>query len=182
MRIKAAILCSLLLSSAFVHAESPNGHCSQLISLLRGDVGKVSCVSEKVLLADQPTINAFKKLADNGYKTVINLRTDKEGADLNAENKSVVQARMKYIQIPIDSNNPQDADAEKFIKAAKQETINPTFIHCGSANRAAAMWMIYSVVEQGEDKKAALAIAEKAGLKSEVMKKFAKRYINEHKK
>ncbi len=176
------IIIATLFFSIFAHAEAVNERCLQIQSALRGEVGKVSCVSEKVLLADQPTNNAFKKLADTGFKTVINLRTDKEGADLEAEHKSVEQAGMKYIQIPIDSNNPLDSDAEAFIKAAKQETANPTFIHCGSANRAAAMWMIYSVVKEGEDKKAALAIAEKAGLKSEVMRKFAERYINEHKK
>jgi hypothetical protein len=54
------------------------------------------------------------------------------------------------------------------------------FYCCKTANRAAAMWMIYRVVGEGKNEQDALIEAQKAGLKSEVMKRFVGNYIKEH--
>jgi hypothetical protein len=50
-------------------------------------------------------------------------------------------------------------------------------IHCASANRVGAFWMIYRVLEQGWSEDKALAEAERIGLRSPALKQFAHDYI-----
>ena len=48
---------------------------------LKGDVPHILCVDERVATGGQPTDAAFGKLAANGYRAVLNLRTASEGID-----------------------------------------------------------------------------------------------------
>ena len=87
---------------------------------------------------------------------------------------------MRYVNIPVVSSAPKFEQVGEFIKAVKDQSNQPMLIHCGSANRVGAFWMIYRVVEQGWPEDKALDEATRIGLKSEVLKKFAADYIASH--
>ena len=53
----------------------------------------------------------------------------------------------------------------------------PTFIHCGSANRVGAMWLIKRVKVDGWSVEDATAEAEAIGLRSVALKAFALEYV-----
>ena len=56
----------------------------------------------------------------------------------------------------------------------------PVFIHCGSANRVGAVWMIKRVLQDGWAMDRAQTEAEAIGLRSAQLVEFAKTYISEH--
>ncbi|HKA20310.1 MAG TPA: protein tyrosine phosphatase family protein [Blastocatellia bacterium] len=148
---------------------------------LKDDVPHLLCVDENFATAGQPKDAAFSKLATNGYRAVLNLRTASEGVDLKHEQEAVEKAGMRYVNIPVVSNSPKPEQAEEFIKAVKNKDNQPMLIHCGSANRVGAFLMIYRVVELGWPEEKALEESTRVGLTSPVLKKFAQDYIATHK-
>jgi len=148
---------------------------------LKEDVPHVLCVDENVATGGQPTDAAYAKLAANGYRSVLNLRTSSEGVDLKHEQEVVEKAGLRYVNIPVVSNSPKPEQAEEFIRAVKNKDNQPMLIHCGSANRVGAFLMIYRVVELGWPEDKALEESTRVGLTSPGLKKFAQEYIAAHK-
>ena len=148
---------------------------------LKDDVPRVLCVDENLATGGQPKDAAFAKLAANGYRAVLNLRTASEGVDLKHEQEAVEKAGMRYVNIPVVSSSPKPEQAEEFIKAVKNKENQPMLIHCGSANRVGAFLMIYRVVELGWPEEKALEESTRVGLTSPALKKFAQDYIAAHK-
>ena len=148
---------------------------------LKDDVPRLLCVDENFATAGQPKDTAFAKLAENGYRAVLNLRTASEGVDLKHEQEAVEKAGMRYVNIPVVSNSPKPEQADEFIKAVKNKDNQPMLIHCGSANRVGAFLMIFRVVELGWPEEKALEESTRVGLTSPVLKKFAQDYIAAHK-
>jgi uncharacterized protein (TIGR01244 family) len=147
---------------------------------LKDDVPRVLCVDERISTGGQPTDTAFAKLAANGYRAVLNLRTGSEGIDLQHEREAAEKAGLRYVSIPIVSSAPKPEQVDEFIKAVKDPVNHPMLIHCGSANRVGAFWMIYRVVDQGWPEDKALDEATKIGLTSPALKTFAHEYIVAH--
>ncbi len=140
---------------------------------LKDDVPRILCVDERIATGGQPTDSAFAKLAANGYRSVLNLRTTSEGVDLKHEQEVIEKAGLRYVGIPVVSSAPKPEQVDEFIKAVKDKDNQPMLIHCGSANRVGAFWMIYRVVEQGWPEDKALEEATKIGLTSPALKTFA---------
>jgi uncharacterized protein (TIGR01244 family) len=177
-----ASLFSIALLALLASGQQKGDRLKQLEASLKDDIPRMLCVSEDVVLGAQPSDEAFSKLAEEGFRAVLNLRTASEGADLEREAELVQKAGMRYISIPIASNAPDPGRVEDFIRAVKEESNHPMLIHCGSANRASALWMIYRVLEQGWPEEKALEEAKEAGLTNPALIKFARDYIASHKK
>jgi uncharacterized protein (TIGR01244 family) len=157
-------------------------HQAKVEQALKDDVPKVLCVNDQVTTAAQPKDTAYEKLAANGFRAVLNLRTDKEGVDLAHERELVEKAKMKYINIPVNGSDPKKEQVDEFLKVVKDKANYPLLIHCASANRVGAFWMIYRVVEFDWSEEKALEEATQVGLTSPVLKKFAQDYIANFKK
>ncbi|MEK6322589.1 MAG: protein tyrosine phosphatase family protein [Acidobacteriota bacterium] len=177
------LLTAALASLGALSAANPQQESTKLDKIqqaLKDDVPRILCVDERVATGGQPTDAAFAKLAANGYRAVLNLRTASEGIDLKHEQEAVEKAGMRYVNVPIVSSAPKPEQVGEFIKAVKDKDNQPMLIHCGSANRVGAFWMIYRVVDQGWPEDKALEEATKIGLTSPVLKKFAHDYIVAH--
>jgi uncharacterized protein (TIGR01244 family) len=111
---------------------------------------------------------------------VLNLRTASEGIDLQHEREAIEKAGLRYVNIPVVSSAPKPEQVDEFIKAVKDKDNQPMLIHCGSANRVGAFWMIYRVIEQGWPEDKALDEATKIGLTSPALKTFTHEYILSH--
>jgi len=182
-------LCLILLITASLSAASFAFHpqqtererLDQLEQDLRDDVPRVLCLSPSLVTGGQPSGRAFKTLAANGFRSVLNLRTANEWLDLAKERALVEQSGMRYLHIPVVGTAPRAEQADEFIRMVKEKNNHPMLIHCGSANRVGAFMMIYRVVDQGWTDEKALAEAVKIGLRSEELKTFARDYIAQQK-
>ena len=178
MKCISIIAAMVLLAAASVAQDRDK--LDRIQQALKDDVPRILCLDERVATGGQPTEAAFAKLASNGYRAVLNLRTAQEGVDLEREKQLVEKAGMRYINIPVVGSAPKSEQADEFIKAAKETANQPMLIHCGSANRVGAFWMIYRVVEQGWPEDKALEEATQIGLRSPELKRFAQEYIGAH--
>lgn len=98
--------------------------------------------------ATQPS--AMPWLKSEGFATVINLRlASEDGATVKSSEAAATAIGIKYVHLPFDpkSNDPDIMD--NFISAVGEESNQPVYIHCHSATRAAALWMISRVQKDG---------------------------------
>jgi uncharacterized protein (TIGR01244 family) len=171
-----------VLFAFFAFAQQPKSEkLTRVEQALKDDVPRLLCVNENIATAGQPKDAAFARLAANGFRAVLNLRTAAEEIDLKREQELIEKAGMKYIGIPFASGAPSPEVVDAFIKAAKDESNHPMLIHCGSANRVSALFMIYRVLDQGWTGEKALEEAVQIGLTSPALKKYAQDYIAAHK-
>ena len=178
----SAILVFLCSPSFLAYQEPGRDRLDKIEAALKPDVPKILCVNEKFATGAQPADGAFAKLAANGFHSVLNLRTGSEGVDLDRERSLVEGAGMRYVNIPVVPSAPQPEQVDAFIKAVTDAANQPMLIHCASANRVGAFWMIYRAVEQSWPEEKALDEATKIGLTSPTLKTFAHEQIVARKK
>ena len=118
-----------------------------------------------------------------GYKSIINLRQASEaGANVEAEGEAAKAAGLTYIHLPLNTASPDPAIVGQFLTAVTAPANQPVFIHCASANRASALWMIKRMLIDGWDADRASTEAAALGLTNASLKTFAMNYVAEHKK
>jgi protein tyrosine phosphatase (PTP) superfamily phosphohydrolase (DUF442 family) len=134
----------------------------------------------------QPSNAGFRLLADKGYRAVINLRTadeklnpaSEDKVNLEAEGKAVTNLGMKYISIPVSGKQPGDEQAAAFLKVMEEFKQDKVFVHCATGNRVGSLVLIKRVLQDGIGQEKGEEEARKAGLRSEVLLKFARDYIS----
>ena len=125
----------------------------------------------------------MKALKQDGFVAVINLRQASEpGADVDAGRSAAESAGLKYIHLPFNAQAPDPAVVERFLAAVADRTNQPVYVHCGSANRVGAMWMIKRVLQDGWSVERARAEGEAIGLSSPQLVAFATEYISKHRR
>jgi uncharacterized protein (TIGR01244 family) len=80
---------------------------------------------------------------------------------------------LTYVHLPINSAAPDPAVVDGFLKAVTDKKNQPVFIHCASANRAAALWMVKRMAVDKWDAEKAGAEAAALGLTNPALKAFA---------
>jgi uncharacterized protein (TIGR01244 family) len=124
---------------------------------------------------------AMKALKQDGFVAVINLRQASEpGADVDAGRAAAQTAGLKYIHLPFNAQAPDPKVVESFLAAVADKGNQPVYIHCGSANRVGAFWMIKRVLQDGWTLERARAEGEAIGLTSPQLVAFATDYISKH--
>ncbi len=180
----AALIASVLFVAITFAAEIPSSKRADLQRIeraLSADVPRVLCLDDSFTTGGQPTGEAYAKAAANGFRAVLSLRTNSEGIDLVLERAGVESNRMRYFNIPVNGAAPRAAQADEFLRIARDKTNHPMLVNCSTANRVGAFMMILRVVDQGWNEEKALEEAIKIGLASDVLKRFATEYIMRHK-
>lgn len=139
-----------------------------------------NCPREGVATSGQPTEEGLEWIAKQGYKAVINFRTENEGVDIKAEAEHAKKLGMNYIHIPVSSSALSDDKVDAFMAAMKDPRNHPIFIHCASANRVGGFWMIYLVKKEGYSVDKAEEEARKVGLSNPKLVDFARDYLKRH--
>lgn len=125
--------------------------------------------------------SAMAALKKEGFVSVINLRLPtEEGANVDAGRAAAQAAGLKYIHLPFNAAMPDTKVVSDFLGAVADKSNQPVYIHCGSANRVGAMWMIKRALQDGWTVERAQAEGEAIGLQSPQLKAFAATYIKEH--
>jgi uncharacterized protein (TIGR01244 family) len=143
----------------------------------------VTRVDAAVMCGGATTNDAFPELKRQGFSSVINLRRESEpGAEVAASRTAAIGAGLKYVHVPVDPAKPDEAAVKAFLAAVSDPANQPMYIHCASANRVGAMWLIKRVVLDGWDVDRATAEASAIGLTSAPLKQFAVEYAASHQK
>jgi uncharacterized protein (TIGR01244 family) len=168
--IRKTVLCLTLLSAMPVAAQE--------IPPIRNFVR----VDKDFCTGGQPRLEHLQQLKDDGVKSIINLRPVSEHRAAEEEAKAK-ELGLRYFNIPVVFGDPKDEQATEFLKITDDPANRPAFIHCASAIRVGAFWMIRRVLRDGWTVEAAEEEAKKIGLKeSPHLNDFARRYIERNKK
>lgn len=141
-------------------------------------------INDQVSVGPQPSASELEKLEQQGFKTVVNFRTDGEDEQPlspEAEGEKVKSTGMEYLHIPVsmDSMGPDLVDQfrEKF-----QKLPTPLFAHCKSGKRAGAMVMMSIAVDQGMSGDQTLQKAKEMGFECDQpeLEQFVRQYVDSH--
>jgi uncharacterized protein (TIGR01244 family) len=170
-----AIACSLSVALASAEPEKVDMHGIRNFSRIDGTSGFAG-PGAGFGGATQPS--AMHGLKSAGFVTVMNLRVASE-EDVRIEaNRAAAEANgLNYVYLPFDTDNPDPAVVQAFLAIARDEANQPVYIHCNSATRAAALWMIGRVLEDGWEIDAASAEADIIADKPASAIAFASAYI-----
>jgi uncharacterized protein (TIGR01244 family) len=127
--------------------------------------------------------SALDGLAKDGFKSVINLRLATE-ANANIE-RNAAHAKslgLNYIHIPFSGAKPDPAVVDRFLAAIADKANQPVYVHCASATRVGAVWLVKRVLQDGWPVEKATAEARLIGLGNPALEKFALEYIAANKK
>tara|TARA_R110000868_G_scaffold333405_2_gene594231 strand:- start:13588 stop:14037 length:450 start_codon:yes stop_codon:yes gene_type:complete len=141
-------------------------------------------INDQVTVGPQPSDEEIRQLGDQGFKTVVNFRTegeDEQPLSPDTEGEKVKAADMEYLHLPVSmkSMGPDLVDQfrEKYPALPK-----PVFAHCKSGKRAGAMVMMHMAVEQGMSGEQTLRKADEIGFEceQEELREFVKNYVDGH--
>jgi len=126
---------------------------------------------------------AMPELKKMGFASVINLRqASEQGANIAAGEAAAKAANLRYIHIPFSAASPETSAADRFVEEITKPANTPAYVHCASANRAAAMWLIKRLAVDGWDLEKASAEAAALGLSNPALKEFAVNYAKARKR
>jgi uncharacterized protein (TIGR01244 family) len=138
-------------------------------------------VNEQICTGGQPSVDDLAKLRAEGIKAIINLR---QPSEYNSEEEatSAKELGLRYFSIPVNAAEPKDEQVDEFLKVTADPQNRPAFIHCRSANRVGAFWMIRRVLVDGWKIEDSENEAKKIGLHNPNLIEFARGYIERHAK
>jgi uncharacterized protein (TIGR01244 family) len=116
-----------------------------------------------ILAAGQPTGEQLQLLAEDGYKTVIDLRPDAEPRGYDEVGAAKANG-LAYVNIPVTGATLDKAAIDRFV-AELDKAERPVVIHCATSNRVGALYYAW-LREKGTPREEALAKGKAAGLKS----------------
>lgn len=127
--------------------------------------------------------SALEGLKNDGFKAVINLRQASEpGANIPENSARAKALGLNYLHIPFNATAPEQKSVDDFLAAVADRANQPVYVHCGSANRVGAVWLVKRVLQDGWTIEKATEEAKLIGLRSAPLEKFALEYIATHKK
>jgi uncharacterized protein (TIGR01244 family) len=114
----------------------------------------------------QPSPETLKRLGDMGFRTVVNLRTEQEGA---VEEGHVVRALgLDYVWVPVTAGTFSLEDVKAVERVLDEPGAAPVLLHCASSNRVAAVWAVIQA-RDGRTLEEAESASRAAGLHSPSM-------------
>ena len=116
--------------------------------------------------AGLPTPEGLLHLKAMGFRTVIDLRTEKEG--VKAEQEAVEKEGLRYVWVPMTAATFSAADVAKVASVVDDEAAGPIVLHCATANRAGGVWAALAAAK-GKSVDEAEAEGRAAGLTSPAM-------------
>src|SRR5918993_1189080 len=143
----------------------------------REGIKNFSRLETTVACAGAITADAMPEIKKMGFVSVINLREAQEaGADVEKHRAAAEAAGLRYYHVPFNGAKPDPKAADAFVKIISSKEAAPAFIHCASANRASAMWMIKRIVVDKWEVERAEEEAAAMGLTNAALKQWAIEY------
>jgi protein tyrosine phosphatase (PTP) superfamily phosphohydrolase (DUF442 family) len=133
---------------------------------------------KSIFFSGQPSMEDLKKLKEQGFTHIINLRRETE-YDERAERKTVNDLGMSYSHHPFPLDLKVD---DKYIDKVTDSIIEQrqkgkTLVHCSSGNRVAIWLGGHFSRDHGDSKEEAYERAQEMGLSKDGAKKALKEYL-----
>ncbi|PZO49585.1 MAG: phosphatase [Phormidesmis priestleyi] len=132
----------------------------------------------------QVTPEELQQAAQEGYKSVLNLRSPNEEGFLSDEQQQAEAAGLKYVNVPVKPDGMSDELADQVLQEIDQLP-KPALIHCKSGMRSGAMTLMYVAIQQGMTADEAMSMGKQNGFDCDSnpkMKQFFEHYVSEHAK
>lgn len=120
-------------------------------------------INEELAIAGQITAQQLQEIAQEGYKSVLNLRLPEEKGFLTNENLKAEFLGLYYVHLPTKMEMINPEVVRQILKAIN-ELPKPALIHCDSAMRSAAIALMYIATKQGIPLEQTFQQATKLGL------------------
>lgn len=125
--------------------------------------------------AGQPSPEALRKLKEQGFRTVINLRAETEPGV--KEEEAIVKAQgLEYVSVPVTPASFSQQQVDQVAKVLDDPKAGPILFHCGSANRVGAVWTVIQS-QRGKSYQEAEGEGRKIGLSSPAMLEAVKKVL-----
>ena len=121
-------------------------------------------INDELAIAGQITPEQLQQIAQEGFKSVLNLRSPDEDGFLIGEQEQAEALGLHYANIPIKLEAFNDEIATRVFRVMNESLPKPILVHCSSAKRAAALVLMYIAMRQGATFKQAFNQAEQLGL------------------
>ncbi len=133
---------------------------------------------KSIFFSGQPTAEDFKKLKEQGFTHVINLRRETE-YDERGERQQIKELGMHYSHHPFPLDlKVDDAYVDQVTDSViKHRQKGKTLVHCSSGNRVAIWLGGHFSRDHGDSKEEAFKRAQDMGLTKEGAKKDLKEYL-----
>jgi protein tyrosine phosphatase (PTP) superfamily phosphohydrolase (DUF442 family) len=105
--------------------------------------------NEKLSSSGMPTPDQLRSVAEAGVKVVINLATSKSEGAMPNEGELVNGLGMKYINIPVDWNDPTHENLSAFLNAIDKHEGESILVHCQANYRASGFVALYRILKLG---------------------------------
>lgn len=129
-------------------------------------------ISDRVMLAGQPQPTDWAALYDQGYRLVINMRSDPERAAVQARYAEAVGLRYLHLPLPAYELEPEHlAEFHAALQAAAPD--EKIVVHCRTASRVALLWMLDQITYTGLSTADAEAALRAAGYDDDAMETFS---------
>jgi len=128
------------------------------------DMSNTANPAPNLITGGQPSIDDLNKMAKEGVKTIVNLRTRGEFTKFD-EKLEVEKLGMKYVLIEVDGSDGITLKNAEVLDSFLNEGEN-TLVHCASSNRVGGLLAYRAFRLKGRSSEEALALGKKAGMRS----------------
>lgn len=141
-------------------------------------------LNEQLTIGVQPSEAQLQDLKEQGFQSVVNLRTEGEEEQPlspQQEGQKAQSLGLEYLNIPVSPKEMQPAQVDEF-RRKLGELPSPVFVHCKSGMRAGAFSMMHMAVENGMTGDETIDQAMQMGFECDKpeMKEFVKSYVDSH--
>lgn len=140
----------------------------------------VKKINDELTVAGQVTPEQLQQAVDEGYKSVLNLRSPDEQSFLKDEQQQAQALGLHYINTPVKPNEISDELTTEVLRQI-DELPKPALIHCASAMRAGLMAFMNVATRQGMTPGQVFEKAAASGFDCSAnpqMKQFLEHYIS----
>ncbi|WP_392533565.1 beta-lactamase hydrolase domain-containing protein [Nostoc sp. C117] len=105
-------------------------------------------INHELAIAGQITLNQLEQIAEEGYKSILNLRlSDEMGLLLNEKEKTELLG-LYYLNFPLKTEDINYQNMLQIFQAIV-ELPKPILMHCDNSIRSATIVLLYIAIKQG---------------------------------
>ena len=106
-------------------------------------------ITDGITVAGQPTPKDIEDYHAQGFRTIVNLRTESEDGFPVDEERLVEGAGLNYASIPVSPQTLDDLAVFRFSQALASVNGQPAVVHCQGGGRAGIMTLLHLAIEGG---------------------------------
>lgn len=111
-------------------------------------MARVRKITDDLAIAGQLTLEEFQQLGEEGYRSVVNLRSPDEIGFMAIEQLILEQLGIRYLSYPITLGDIHP-DFTRILIQQITELPHPILLHCDNGTRSAILALLYIAMKQG---------------------------------